>query len=238
MTFLKIDNLQFCLGDWQLQVCLQAKRGDCIALIGPSGAGKSTLLSLIAGFEQPDNGRIFVQEQRIDSLAPAARPVTMMFQENNLFNHLTLYQNIALGCHPGLKLTNDDCKLIEEALKATQLSSLRSRKRADVSGGERQRAALARCLCQKRPLLLLDEPFTGLDPRLRTEMHDLVDALRKNHGLTVIVVSHLPQEVARIADTLAFMYNGKIQEHGPTDETLAKPQSAELNEYLRFTGTG
>jgi thiamine transport system ATP-binding protein len=238
MSFLKIDRLQFHLGDWQLRVSLRAERGDCIALIGPSGAGKSTLLSLIAGFEQPDDGRIFVQEQRIDSLAPAARPVTMMFQENNLFNHLTLYQNIALGCHPGLKLTDDDCELIEGALKATQLGALRSRKPADVSGGERQRAALARCLCQKRPLLLLDEPFTGLDPRLRTEMHDLVDALRKNHGLTVIVVSHLPQEVARIADTLAFMHDGRIQEHGPTEATLTGPESSELKEYLRFTAAG
>ena len=238
MSFLKIDRLQFHLGDWQLRVSLRAERGDCIALIGPSGAGKSTLLSLIAGFEQPDDGRIFVQEQRIDSLAPAARPVTMMFQENNLFNHLTLYQNIALGCHPGLKLTDDDCELIEGALKATQLSALRSRKPADVSGGERQRAALARCLCQKRPLLLLDEPFTGLDPRLRTEMHDLVDALRKNHGLTVIVVSHLPQEVARIADTLAFMHDGRIEEHGPTEATLTDPESSELKEYLRFTAAG
>lgn len=238
MSFLKIDRLQFHLGDWQLRVSLRAERGDCIALIGPSGAGKSTLLSLIAGFEQPDDGRIFVQEQRIDSLAPAARPVTMMFQENNLFNHLTLYQNIALGCHPGLKLTDDDCELIEGALKATQLGALRSRKPADVSGGERQRAALARCLCQKRPLLLLDEPFTGLDPRLRTEMHDLVDALRKNHGLTVIVVSHLPQEVARIADTLAFMHNGRIEEHGPTEATLTDPESSELKEYLRFTAAG
>ena len=238
MSFLKIDRLQFHLGDWQLRVSLRAERGDCIALIGPSGAGKSTLLSLIAGFEQPDDGRIFVQEQRIDSLAPAARPVTMMFQENNLFNHLTLYQNIALGCHPGLKLTDDDCELIEGALKATQLGALRSRKPADVSGGERQRAALARCLCQKRPLLLLDEPFTGLDPRLRTEMHDLVDALRMNHGLTVIVVSHLPQEVARIADTLAFMHNGRIEEHGPTEATLTDPESSELKEYLRFTAAG
>ena len=238
MTFLKIEHLQFRLGDWQLQVCLRAERGDCIALIGPSGAGKSTLLSLIAGFDRPDDGGIFVQEQRIDSLAPAVRPVTMMFQENNLFNHLTIYQNIALGCHPGLKLTDDDYELIEGALKATQLGALRSRKPADVSGGERQRAALARCVCQKRPLLLLDEPFTGLDPRLRAEMHDLVDVLRKDHSLTVIVVSHLPGEIARIADTLAFMHAGTIQEHGPTEATLTDPKSSDLKEYLRFTASG
>lgn len=238
MNFLNIDGVRFRQGDWQLEVDLEAKRGECIALIGPSGAGKSTLLSLIAGFEQPDHGAIVVGEDRIDTLAPATRPVTMMFQENNLFNHLTLYQNIALGCHPGLKLTEEDRELIEAAMAATKLGALQSRKPADVSGGERQRAALARCLCQRRPLLLLDEPFTGLDPQLRVEMHELVDELRKTHTLTVIVVSHLPHEVARIADSLAFMLGGKILKTGPTDTILSQPKNPELSEYLRFTAAG
>ena len=238
MNFLKIDGVRFRQGEGRLQVNLQAKRGECIALIGPSGAGKSTLLSLIAGFEQPDQGTIFVGEDRIDMRVPATRPVTMMFQENNLFNHLTLYQNIALGCHPGLKLTDEDRELIETAMAATQLGALQSRKPADVSGGERQRAALARCLCQRRPLLLLDEPFTGLDPQLRVEMHELVDELRKTHALTVIVVSHLPNEVAKIADSLAFMLGGKILKTGPTDAILSRPENPELSQYLQFTPEG
>ena len=238
MNFLKIDGVRFRQGEWQLEVDLEAKRGGCIALIGPSGAGKSTLLSLIAGFEQPDQGTIFVGEERIDTQAPARRPVTMMFQENNLFNHLTLYQNIALGCHPGLKLTEEDRELIETAMAATRLGALQSRKPADVSGGERQRAALARCLCQRRPLLLLDEPFTGLDPQLRVEMHELVDELRKTRALTVIIVSHLPHEVARIADSLAFMLGGKILKAGPADAMLSHPENPELAQYLRFTSAG
>ena len=238
MNFLKIDGVRFRQGEWQLEVDLEAKRGGCIALIGPSGAGKSTLLSLIAGFEQPDQGTIFVGEERIDTQAPARRPVTMMFQENNLFNHLTLYQNIALGCHPGLKLTEEDRELIETAMAATRLGALQSRKPADVSGGERQRAALARCLCQRRPLLLLDEPFTGLDPQLRVEMHELVDELRKTHALTVIIVSHLPHEVGRIADSLAFMLGGKILKAGPADAMLSHPENPELAQYLRFTSAG
>jgi thiamine transport system ATP-binding protein len=238
MNFLKIDGVRFRQGGWQLEVDLEAKRGECIALIGPSGAGKSTLLSLIAGFEQPDQGAIFVGEEQIDTRVPARRPVTMMFQENNLFNHLTLYQNIALGCHPGLKLTNEDRELIEMAMAATRLGALQSRKPADVSGGERQRTALARCLCQRRPLLLLDEPFTGLDPQLRAEMHELVDELRKTHALTVIVVSHLPREVAKIADSLAFMLGGRVLETGPTDAMLSHPETLELSQYLRFTPAG
>ena len=238
MNFLRIDGVHFRQGEWRLEVDLHAKRGECIALIGPSGAGKSTLLSLIAGFEQPDQGAIFVGEDRIDMRVPATRPVTMMFQENNLFNHLTLYQNIALGCHTGLKLTDEDRELIETAMAATRLGMLQSRKPADVSGGERQRAALARCLCQRRPLLLLDEPFTGLDPQLRVEMHELVDELRKTHALTVIVVSHLPHEIAKIADSLAFMLGGKILKTGPTDAILSRPENPELAEYLRFTPAG
>ena len=238
MNFLNIDGVHFRQGEWQLEVDLQAKRGECIGLIGPSGAGKSTLLSLIAGFEQAEHGAIFVNNDRIDTLTPATRPVTMMFQENNLFNHLTLYQNIALGCHPGLKLTDEDRELIDMAMVATRLGALQSRKPADVSGGERQRAALARCLCQRRPLLLLDEPFTGLDPQLRVEMHGLVDELRKAHALTVVVVSHLPHEVAKIADTLAFMLGGKIHGAGPTDTILSQPKDPELAEYLQFTPTG
>ena len=238
MNFLRIDGVHFRQGEWRLEVDLHAKRGECIALIGPSGAGKSTLLSLIAGFEQPDQGAIFVGEDRIDMRVPATRPVTMMFQENNLFNHLTLYQNIALGCHTGLKLTDEDRELIETAMAATRLGVLQSRKPADVSGGERQRAALARCLCQRRPLLLLDEPFTGLDPQLRIEMHELVDELRKTHALTVIVVSHLPHEIAKIADSLAFMLGGKILKTGPTDAILSRPENPELAEYLQFTPAG
>ena len=238
MNFLNIDGVHFRQGEWQLEVDLQAKRGECVGLIGPSGAGKSTLLSLIAGFEQAEHGAIFVNNDRIDTLTPATRPVTMMFQENNLFNHLTLYQNIALGCHPGLKLTDEDRELVEMAMAATRLGALQSRKPADISGGERQRAALARCLCQRRPLLLLDEPFTGLDPQLRVEMHELVDELRKTHALTVIVVSHLPHEVARIADSLAFMLGGKILKTGPTDAILSRPENPELTEYLQFTPTG
>ena len=123
-------------------------------------------------------------------------------------------------------------------MAATRLGALQSRKPADVSGGERQRAALARCLCQRRPLLLLDEPFTGLDPQLRVEMHELVDELRKTHALTVIVVSHLPHEIAKIADSLAFMLGGKILKTGPTDAMLSRPENPELSQYLQFTPAG
>ena len=238
MAFLILDRLTFTMGDWGLCASLQVGRGECAALIGASGAGKSTLLSLIAGFETPDSGAILVDNQDIDSLAPAQRPATMMFQEHNLFAHLSLYDNIALGCHPGLNLTPADHKTINQALAATQLGDISRRRPAEVSGGERQRAALARCLCQKRPLLLLDEPFANLDPRLRQQMHALVDELRQTHALTVIVVSHLPHEAACIADQMVFMHEGQITEQGSASSTLANPQSPELRDYLQFTPSG
>lgn len=237
MSFLRIKNLCLKFGDWTLDVSIELGAGRCLGIIGPSGAGKSTLLSLIAGFETPYSGDIFIDAHPINDLEPSNRPLTFMFQENNLFNHLTLYENIALGCHPGLKLTQIDRDQIEIALSATELSSIATRKPSDVSGGERQRAALARCLCQKQPLLLLDEPFASLDPRLRSQMHQLVNALRKQHGLTVLVVSHMPHEVALIADELLFMQDGKIKEHGNADQLLENPTHPQLINYLEFTSS-
>ncbi len=209
-------------------------RNRCVALIGPSGAGKSTLLSLIAGFETPDQGRILVDDKDVTGRPPAQRPVTMMFQEHNLFAHLSLYDNVALGRHPGLKLTVTDSEVVREALATAGLADLEERLPADVSGGQRQRAALARCLCQQRPLLLLDEPFTSLEPALRQEMHQLVDRLRRKHNLTVILISHLPFEAAAVAQEVLFMHSGRVVEQGPSRVIMKHPKTPELRAYLQF----
>ena len=179
MAFLTLKNLRFRQGTWQFAIDAKIERNSCTAIIGPSGAGKSTLLSLIAGFERPERGAIFVDAEDITALAPALRPVTILFQENNLFAHLTLARNIGLGRHPGLQLSAEDKTRIEEAVAAVGLDGLEDRLPESVSGGERQRAALARCLCQDRAVLLLDEPFNSLDPALRHEMRSLVDRLRR-----------------------------------------------------------
>ena len=179
MAFLTLKNLHFRQGTWQFAIDAKIERNSCTAIIGPSGAGKSTLLSLIAGFERPERGAIFVDAEDITALAPALRPVTILFQENNLFAHLTLARNIGLGRHPGLQLSAEDKTRIEEAVAAVGLDGLEDRLPESVSGGERQRAALARCLCQDRAVLLLDEPFNSLDPALRHEMRSLVDRLRR-----------------------------------------------------------
>ena len=137
MAFLIFKNLLFRLGTWQLAIDAKIERNSCTAIIGPSGAGKSTLLSLIAGFEQPEQGAIFVDGENITALAPALRPVTILFQENNLFAHLSLAKNIGLGRHPGLKLSAQDKTRIEEAVAAVGLEGLEDRLPESVSGGER-----------------------------------------------------------------------------------------------------
>ena len=232
MAFLTLKNLRFRQGTWQFAIDAKIERNSCTAIIGPSGAGKSTLLSLIAGFERPEQGAIFVDAEDITALAPALRPVTILFQENNLFAHLTLARNIGLGRHPGLQLSAEDKTRIEEAVAAVGLDGLEERLPESVSGGERQRAALARCLCQDRAVLLLDEPFNSLDPALRHDMRSLVDRLRRERCLTVLLVSHNPEEAAEIADTALFMHGGQILERGNLEELLKRPRTSQLAHYL------
>src|SRR5262249_51735110 len=160
-------------------------RGECLAIIGPSGAGKTTLLSLLAGFEHAEGGLILIEGRDVTRLGPAERPVSMVFQEHNLFAHLTVAANVGLGIHPGLRLAADDRARVSAALAQVGLAGMESRLPSQLSGGERQRVALARTLVRNRPVLLLDEPFVALGPALRRDMLDLVNALRAARGLTV-----------------------------------------------------
>ena len=233
MAFLTIDHLLFSYGSWQLCADVTLKENSCTAIIGSSGAGKSTLLSLIAGFEIPKRGAIYIDGTNITSLPPAKRPVTMLFQDNNLFAHLSLFRNIGLGRDPGLRLSKSDHNSIKQAITEVGLTGLENRLPHAVSGGDRQRAALARCLCQNRPVLLLDEPFNSLDPAARQEMIILVNQLRHDQNLTVLIVTHNPAEVAEIADSAIFMSNGTISECGEISELLENPKTPELEYYLR-----
>jgi thiamine transport system ATP-binding protein len=211
---------------------LAVEMGECVALIGPSGAGKSTLLNLIAGFEAPLSGSIKISGTDVVGLPPARRPVTMVFQEHNLFAHLSLFDNVALGVDPGLRLKNGDAARVEAALTEVGLAGFGHRKPEQLSGGERQRAALARALVRNRPLLLLDEPFAALGPKLRREMLDLVNMLRRARGLTVLLVSHQPEDAHHGADRVAFLEAGEVRRIAATAEFFAEPRSAEIAAYL------
>lgn len=211
---------------------LAVEAGEFLALVGPSGAGKSTLLSLIAGFDRPQSGRVLVDGIDIVGRRPAERPVTLLFQEHNLFTHLTIAQNVGLGVDPGLRLDAASRERVELALAEVGLSGMGSRLPSQVSGGERQRAALALALVRNRPILMLDEPFAALGPALRREMLDLVGKVRRARGLTVLMVSHQPGDALYAADRTAFVEGGSIRHVAPTAQFFADPQPPAVAAYL------
>jgi thiamine transport system ATP-binding protein len=232
MLAVEFDAVTFRYEDMLMHFDLAVETGECMALIGPSGAGKSTLLNLIAGFEEPLSGCIRLLGTDVAGWPPAQRPVTMVFQDHNLFAHLTLFDNVALGIDPGLRLTKEDRDRVEAALAEVGLADLGHRKPEQVSGGERQRTALARSLVRNRPLLLLDEPFAALGPKLRREMLDLMNALRRARGLTVLFVSHQPEDARYGADRVAFIQAGQVRRVAATVEFFAEPRPADLAAYL------
>lgn len=229
---LEVQGLRFRYEDMQMVFDLTLGRGECLGVLGPSGAGKSTLLSLIAGFEQPLAGRVLIAGEDVTAWKPADRPVTSLFQEHNLFAHLTAEQNVGLGLDPGLRLDAAQRRAVAEELARVGLEGLEKRRPAQLSGGQRQRVALARSLVRDKPLLLLDEPFSALDPGLRLEMLDLVRQLQAERGMTVVMVSHNPQDARRIAGRTAFVCDGRILAEGPTAALLDAREPAELRAFL------
>ena len=191
---------------------LRVTTGERIAIIGPSGAGKSTLLNLIAGFVLPTRGEVWLNGENHTQSAPYERPVSMLFQENNLFPHLTAQQNLALGLKTSLKLTALEQDQIERVADAVGLTSFLSRLPNSLSGGQKQRVALARCLLRDKPILLLDEPFSALDPELRMEMLNLIDALCHSKKLTLLLVTHQPSELTGKVDRMLRIENGRISQ--------------------------
>ncbi|MBO6639658.1 MAG: ATP-binding cassette domain-containing protein [Roseitalea sp.] len=202
------------------------------AVMGPSGSGKSTLLALIAGFERAASGRIMIGEDEVTQLAPARRPVSCVFQDNNLFAHLDVATNVALGMSPGMKRSVSDEKRLTEALAPVGLSGYGARMPGSLSGGERQRVAIARALVRERPVLLLDEAFGSLGPALRETMLDLVADLQRRTAMTVIMVSHDPADARRIATDLVFLKDGTVGAQGPVGELLNGRANADVNAYL------
>jgi thiamine transport system ATP-binding protein len=200
--------------------------------MGPSGAGKSTLLSLIAGFEQPLSGRILWAGEDITGLKPADRPLSVLFQDNNLFAHLDVQTNAALGLSPSAKLNPEETELVREALKRVGLAGFEARLPGELSGGERQRAALARMLVRRKPLLLLDEPFAALGPAMKKEMIALVQDLQNEHGFTILLVTHEPADAMAAASHTAFIHKGRILAKRKTVELFKARDIPELRAYL------
>ncbi|MBM7356046.1 thiamine ABC transporter ATP-binding protein ThiQ [Lelliottia amnigena] len=223
---LKLTDVTWLYQHLPMRFTLTAQQGEMIAILGPSGAGKSTLLNLIAGFLPPARGEMTINGQDHTHTPPSQRPVSMLFQENNLFTHLTVGQNIGLGMDPGLKLTakqRQKCDAIAQQMGLTELSD---RLPGELSGGQRQRVALARCLVREQPILLLDEPFSALDPALRQEMLQLVKDVCQQKQLTMLMVSHSVEDAASIAPRAVVIADGRIAWDGETQALLSGNASA------------
>lgn len=223
---LKLNDVTWLYQHLPMRFTLSVEQGERLAVLGPSGAGKSTLLNLIAGFLPPVSGTILINGQPHTTTPPARRPVSMLFQENNLFHHLTVRQNIALGMHPGLKLNPTQTASLQTIAGQMSIDSLLDRMPGELSGGQRQRVALARCLVREQPVLLLDEPFSALDPALRQEMLTLVNDVCQRQHLTLLMVSHSVEDAARIAPRSLVVADGRIAWDGATETLLSGNSSA------------
>ncbi|MEC5317433.1 thiamine ABC transporter ATP-binding protein ThiQ [Brenneria populi subsp. brevivirga] len=207
-----LDKLTYLYQDFSMRFDLSVQRGERVAILGPSGAGKSTLLNLIAGFLSAESGELRLNGEDHRHTPPSKRPVSILFQENNLFPHLTLEKNIALGLHPGLRLSAAQRETLRQIAERVGLTELLGRLPSQASGGQRQRAALARCLVRQQPILLLDEPFSALDPALRQEMLQLLEQICDERRLTLLMVSHNLDDADYIAHRSVTVNDGHIVE--------------------------
>ena len=228
---LTLDHLTLRQGGFRLTANLALATGSRTAVMGPSGGGKSTLLSAIAGFLAPETGRILWNGRDITGLPPGDRPVAILFQDNNLFPHLTVAQNAGLALAPRLRMTPAENARIDAALAAVGLAGLGQRKPAQLSGGQQGRAALARLLLSDRPLVLMDEPFASLGPGLRAEMLDLAKATLGAAGHTLVLVTHDPADALRLEGDLVLVAGGEVSAPEAAARLLASPMGA-LRDYL------
>ena len=228
---LELEELLIRLGTFELRASMALSEGRRYAVIGPSGAGKSSLLNAICGFLPVAGGSVRVKGRDITVDPPGQRPMTMLFQDNNLFPHLTLRQNVGLGLRPNLRLTPEDEERVAAALARVQLGDHAEKLPAALSGGQQSRAALARVLVQARPWVLLDEPFAALGPALRAEMLDLVENLVTETGAGLLMITHSPEDVRRIAEEAIFVADGRAEAPMPAADLLNDPPPA-LRVYL------
>ncbi|MCC5968904.1 MAG: ATP-binding cassette domain-containing protein [Pararhodobacter sp.] len=228
---LELDGLRIEQGDFRLSATLAVNTGARVAVIGPSGAGKSTLLGAIAGFVPLVHGAIRWQGAPIDRLAPSQRPLSILFQDNNLLPHLNIFDNVALGINPALRLSADQRARVDQALARTGLSELAARRPAELSGGQISRAGLARVLLRARPVILLDEPFAALGPALKRDMLDLVQSIATEQGATLLMITHDPGDALRICPQTVVVADGHAAPAADTKALMAAPPPS-LAEYL------
>ncbi|GIR45802.1 MAG: thiamine import ATP-binding protein ThiQ [Paracoccaceae bacterium] len=201
------------------------------AVVGPSGAGKSTFLNLISGFASISSGSIIWNGQEISNLPPAKRSVSILFQDNNLFPHLSVWRNLALAVTHWPKISRDNEEKLKAVMSEVGILGLENRKPSQLSGGQQSRVALARVLLQKNKILLLDEPFSALGPSLKDQMLELIKKIAKNKKLLVLMVTHEPADAKKVASQTLVVKDKKVHPPLSTEKAL-DPINGPLADYL------
>lgn len=211
---------------------LEIEDGDFVCLLGPSGCGKSTTLSIIAGLEQATEGSIYFDEENVGGLEAEERDIGMVFQDYALYPHMTVQENIAFPLKMQGWKKKDRIEKVKEAAKMLQIEEYLKRKPGKLSGGQQQRVAIARAIVKNPKILLLDEPLSNLDARLRIELRDEIRRVQKQLGITTIFVTHDQEEALSISDKILLMEKGKISQYSSPKEMYMEPQNMFAAKFL------
>jgi ABC-type Fe3+/spermidine/putrescine transport system ATPase subunit len=211
---------------------LDVERGCLFALLGPSGCGKTTTLRLVAGFEQPTRGQVLLNGEDIAHRKPYERNVSTVFQNYALFPHLTAWENVAFGLRRKGTAGAEAARRVREVLELVRMETKADRKPARLSGGEKQRIALARSLVLEPEILLLDEPLSALDPNLRKQVRLELKALQRRVGITFVMVTHDQEEAMAMADVIAVMHQGRLEQVGTPEEIYLRPKTRFVAGFL------
>lgn len=234
MSKITIKNLEKSFGKGKVleNIDFEVEDGKVVSLLGPSGCGKTTTLKMIAGLLQPDEGAVFIGDQNIMKWPPEKRGTVIVFQDHLLFPHLNVEQNIGFGLKMAKQPKKEIKEKVEEMLDLVKLKGTNRKYPHELSGGQQQRIALARALAVSPKVLLLDEPFSNLDPKLRQEIRELTFEIQRNLGITTILVTHDKEEALMSSDKIAFMQDGQIKQFGTPEELYQRPNSIEVAHFL------
>ena len=227
-------NIKKSFGDFVAldDVSVDVHSGQLTALLGPSGGGKSTLLRIIAGLDQADSGTVRIDGSDATSLPPQRRDVGFVFQHYAAFKHLSVYRNVAFGLEVRKRPRAEIRRRVHELLDLVHLDQFADRMPSQLSGGQRQRMALARALAAEPKVLLLDEPFGALDAKVRKELRDWLRRLHKEVHVTTVFVTHDQDEALAIADRVAVMFAGRLDQIAPPAELYERPKTARVAEFV------
>lgn len=234
MSYLKIDNIRKKFGKIEVLkgIDLSIEKGEFICFLGPSGCGKTTLLRIIAGLEKSNSGAIYLSKENITNLEPSKRNLSMVFQSYALFPNMTVFQNIEYGLKNKIKLKEDRKKKIEKVLELVGLLHIKDKYPDEMSGGQQQRVSLARALAMEPNILLLDEPLSALDAKVREKLRTEIKAIQEQLGITTIMVTHDQEEALTMANRIVIINGGEVVQIGTPEEIYNTPKDIFVADFI------